>query len=84
MNSKCTTALAAVLVLLIAGCDNQSAMQALPTVNDANCQIEKIKRIQNKAARQEFAGQCSRRTSGIAPTENPKNWLELTGPDGGK
>lgn len=84
MSKKYMTTLAVVLVLLVAGCDNKPAVQSLPEVNDANCQIEKIKQIQDKAARQEFAGQCSRRTSGIAPTENPKNWLEFTRPDGGK
>jgi entry exclusion lipoprotein TrbK len=84
MNKEHTAALAVVLLALLAGCDNKPAVQTLPEVNDVNCQIEKIKQIKDKAARQEFAGQCSHRTSGIAPTKNPKNWLELTRPDGGK
>lgn len=81
MNKKHTAALAVALLAFLAGCDNKPAAQRLPEVNDANCQIEKIKQIKDKSARQEFASQCSHRTSGIAPTKNPKNWLELTNSD---
>lgn len=63
---------------LLAGCDQQSSKVALPEVNDQNCRLEMIQQIKNKAARQEFAGQCSRRPIGIAPTDKPKNWLDLT------
>ncbi|MCH1879084.1 entry exclusion lipoprotein TrbK [Alcaligenes ammonioxydans] len=63
---------------LLAGCDNSTGSTSLPEVNDRNCQLEKINQIEDKAARQDFTGQCSRRSIGIAPTEKPKNWLDLT------
>lgn len=65
-------------LVLLAGCDNQPSTAAPPEVNDQNCRLEIIQQIKDKAARQEFAGQCSRRSVGIAPTEQPKNWLNLT------
>lgn len=84
--------LAAVAAALLAGCDSRNAQGSaqlisswpasspIPEVNDANCQIEAIKRIEDKAARETFAGLCARRSptgGGIAPTKDPKNWLEL-------
>jgi len=69
----------AVLVTgLLDGCDTKTIPQALPVVNDANCQIETIKKIEDRATREQFAGLCSRRSVGIAPTEKPKNWLDLS------
>lgn len=68
---------------LLAGCDNKPATLPMPVVNDTNCQIEKIKKIEDKATRETFAGLCSRRSptgGGIAPTEKPMNWLELADP----
>lgn len=64
--------------VLLAGCDKQPSTVVLSEVNDQNCQLEIVQQIKNKAARQEFAGQCSRRPIGIAPTDKPKNWLDLT------
>lgn len=64
--------------VLVAGCDRQPSTVALPEVNDQNCRLEIVQQIKNKAARQEFARQCSRRPIGIAPTNEPKNWLDLT------
>lgn len=64
--------------VLVAGCDKQPNAVTLPEVNDQNCQLEIVQQIKNKAARQKFAGQCSRRPLGIAPTDKPKNWLDLT------
>ncbi len=67
----------------LAGCDNKPATMPMPEVNDTNCQIETIRKIEDKAARETFAGLCSRRSptgSGIAPTEKPMNWLELADP----
>jgi entry exclusion lipoprotein TrbK len=55
----------------------------MPEVNDTNCQIEAIKKIEDRATREKFAGLCSRRSpasGGIAPTEKPMNWLELADP----
>ncbi|MEG9092049.1 entry exclusion lipoprotein TrbK [Klebsiella pneumoniae] len=70
------------LTLAIAGCDNTPPAPTMPEVNDANCQMAEIMRIEDKATRETFAGLCSRRLagSGIAPTEQPLNWLELTEP----
>ncbi|WP_254786766.1 entry exclusion lipoprotein TrbK [Methylomonas sp. LWB] len=34
---------------------------ALPVVNDRNCKVENIKKIEDKAAREAFAGLCLRR-----------------------
>ncbi len=66
--------LAVFVVAGLAGCDSAP----LPEVNDANCQIDKIMQIADEATRREFGSQCSRRTGAIAPTEKPKNWLDLT------
>lgn len=68
--------------LAIAGCDNTPPAPTMPEVNDTNCQMAEIMKIEDKATRETFAGLCSRRPagSGIAPTEQPLNWLELTGP----
>ena len=84
---KPTMLLAGLVVALLAGCDSKPATQAMPEVNDANCQIEKIKKIEDKATRETFAGLCSRRSrtgGGIAPTEKPMNWLELADPKDSK
>lgn len=77
------TTLLAGLVVLVAGCDNKPAMPPMPEVNDTNCQIEAIKKIEDRATREKFAGLCSRRspaTGGIMPTEKPMNWLALADP----
>lgn len=80
---KTTILLAGLVAVLATGCDNKPAIPPMPEVNDANCQIETIKKIEDRATRETFAGLCSRRSSagrGIAPTENPMNWLELADP----
>ncbi len=47
----------------------------LPAVNDENCTTEAIKSIQSKAAQQEFASLCSRRSVYPAtPPANPMQW----------
>ena len=71
-----TLLIAAVLAALLAGCEKQPASQAMPEVNDTNCKTEAIKKIEDKATREEFAGLCSTRPR-IAPTQNPLNWFEL-------
>lgn len=80
MNKTNVRMLAALVMALVAGCDNKPITKAMPEVNDENCLIENIKKIEDKATREQFAGQCSRRPAGIAPTEKPKNWLELINP----
>ena len=75
--------LAGFTAALLAGCDNKPATVPMPVVDDTNCQLEKIKKIEDKATRETFAGLCSRRPTsggGIAPTEKPVNWLELADP----
>ena len=68
----------AILAALVVGCDNKPAKPTIQEVNDENCKIEVIKRIEDKETREQFAGRCSRRPVGTAPTKKPKNWLELT------
>lgn len=80
---KKTMLLTGLVAVLVAGCDNKPAIPPMPEVNDTNCQIEAIKRIEDRATREKFAGQCSRRSpaaGSIAPTEKPMNWLELADP----
>ncbi|MBD3812846.1 MAG: entry exclusion lipoprotein TrbK [Betaproteobacteria bacterium] len=60
----------------LAGCGRAP----MPEVNDANCQIDKIMQIKDEATRREFGSLCSRQPGAIAPTEKPKNWLDLTDP----
>ena len=70
------------ITLAITGCDNTPPAPTMPAVNDTNCQMAEIMKIEDKATRETFTGLCSRRPagSGIAPTEQPLNWLALTGP----
>lgn len=78
-----TMLLVGLAAALLTGCDNKPATLPMPVVDDTNCQIEKIKKIEDKATRETFAGLCSRRSptgGGIAPTEKPMNWLELADP----
>ena len=80
---KKTILLAGFVAVLATGCDNKPAISPMPDVNDTDCQIEAIKKIEDRATREKFAGLCSRRspaTGGIAPTEKPMNWLELADP----
>ncbi|MGK9064601.1 entry exclusion lipoprotein TrbK [Stutzerimonas chloritidismutans] len=75
--------LAGLAAAMLSGCDNKTAIPPMPEVNDTNCQVQAIKMIKDNATRETFAGLCSRRTpagGGIAPTEKPLNWLELTDP----
>jgi len=58
---------AAAFALFIGGCG-----EAPPEVNDANCTLENIAKIKDRATREKFAGQCSRLPR-IAPT--PKTGL---------
>ena len=69
-------------LLAFAGCDDQPSTKAIPEVSDANCTLEVINQIEDRTARAEFAGQCSRRSGAIQPTEQPKNWLELNSSQG--
>lgn len=70
-------------VVILGGCDNKPPAATEREVNDRNCQIEEIKRIEDKAMRATFAGLCARRSpsgGGIAPTQKPINLLDLADP----
>ena len=69
-------------LLALAGCDDQPSTKAIPEVSDANCTLEVINQIEDRTARADFAGQCSRRPGAIQSTEQPKNWLELNSSQG--
>lgn len=44
-------------------------------VNDENCTIERIQKIDDQTDRENFAGLCSRRSIGPgSPTTDPKKW----------
>lgn len=75
MKTKNILMLAVVMVVVLAGCDNKPTPAAMPEVNNENCQVDKIKQIEDKAIRQEFAGMCSHRPVGpdTLPA-NPKKW----------
>lgn len=80
---KKTTLIVGLLGVLLTGCDSKPDTSLMPEVNDHNCQIAAIKKIEERATREKFAGLCSHRSpasSGIAPTEKPMNWLELADP----
>ena len=59
---KKTMRLAGLVGVLVAGCDNKPVIPPMPEVNDSNCQIEAIKKIEDRATREKFAGLCSRRS----------------------
>jgi len=61
---------------LLAGCEKQPAIQAMPEVNDTNRKIEAIKKIEDKATREAFATNCATHTT-FVPTKNALDWLEL-------
>ena len=70
-------AIATVLVALIYGCSNDEATSTPAQtktleVNDENCLQENIKKIENKQAREEFAGLCIRRGSFVPSPK--KSW----------
>ncbi|CAD0362199.1 entry exclusion lipoprotein TrbK [Xanthomonas hortorum] len=72
---KLMALLTVLLVALVAGCDNKQPAP-MPEVNAENCAPDRIQKIEDRPTREQIAGACSRR-SVIAPTQNPKNWLEV-------
>ena len=64
--------IASILTTVMAGCDRN---QAMPEVNNENCQTAKIMQIKDEATRQEFGKICSRRLAqpNSLPS-NPKRW----------
>lgn len=59
-------------IIATAYADDKAKATTLPVVNDINCKIENIKKIENKEARQAFAGLCIRR--GEFVKSQPKVW----------
>lgn len=65
--------MAAVTAALLSGCDKAPA--TTPEVNEANCQIDKIKQIEDETTRREFGSLCFRRPVGPGTLPaNPKKW----------
>ena len=66
---------ATILIVIAGGCSNneEPPKQAVKLeVNDENCKFENIKKIEDKPAREEFAGLCFRRGT-FVPSEK-KAW----------
>ncbi len=64
---------AASLAILISGCSEQK----MPEVNDFNCQIGNIKKIEDKAMQENFSSKCLRRGNPRAGEFKPspeKTW----------
>ena len=64
-----------IFVAITSGCSNdeESPKQEVKLeVNDENCKLENIKKIENKSAREEFAGLCFHRGT-FVPSEK-KSW----------
>ncbi|HCH1696707.1 TPA: entry exclusion lipoprotein TrbK [Vibrio parahaemolyticus] len=64
---------AVILTALIGGCGND----AMPEVNDVNCTVSSIKKIENKETQKEFATKCLHRSSvrdGEFKTSPKKEW----------
>lgn len=63
-------ALVTLLMALMSACSTEPPSTpnaaAIPEVNDENCMTENIKKIEDKEAREAFAGLCIRRGSFVA------------------
>ena len=67
--------MATFLVALTGGCSNNEEppkQEVKLEVNDENCKLENIKKIEDKRAREEFAGLCFHRGT-FVPSEK-KSW----------
>lgn len=67
--------MAAFLVAITGGCSNNEEppkQEVKLEVNDENCKLENIQKIEDKRAREEFAGLCFRRGT-FVPSEK-KSW----------
>ncbi|HCH1007480.1 MULTISPECIES: entry exclusion lipoprotein TrbK [Pseudomonadota] len=64
---------AVILTALLAGCGDEP----MPEVNDVNCTISNIKKIENQETKKEFATKCLRRSStgdGELKSSPKKEW----------
>ncbi len=59
---------AALVVVLVASCDNKPATASMPEVNDENCKHENIAKIENKGVQQSFSSLCLRRGGEFKPS----------------
>jgi entry exclusion lipoprotein TrbK len=64
MNRYWNLTTTALVVALLSGCSPdapEKPKEAMPVVNDENCKLENIKKIQDENVRQTFADACARR-----------------------
>lgn len=65
MNRYWTLTTAAVVAALLTGCApdalEEPEKEEMPVMNDENCKLENIKKIQDEKVRQAFADACARR-----------------------
>ncbi|KAI5912060.1 entry exclusion lipoprotein TrbK [Azoarcus sp. PA01] len=65
MNRNLTLTAAALMGALVTGCapdaSEEPKKEEMPVVNDENCKLENIKKIQDEKVRQAFADACARR-----------------------
>ena len=67
--------MASLLIAITSGCSNNEEppkQNVKIDVNDENCKLENIKKIEDKRAREDFAGLCFRRGT-FVPSEK-KSW----------
>jgi entry exclusion lipoprotein TrbK len=67
--------MATLLVAINSGCSNTEELpkqEVKLEVNDENCKLENIKKIDDKRAKEEFAGLCFRR--GTFVSSEKKSW----------
>lgn len=71
--------IAAVMAVLLAGCKDELAQAAMPKVNDENCKLENIKKIEDRAIREKFSGLCLR--AGDFKPSDERSWEPGTMPN---
>ena len=59
---------AALVVALVAGCDNKPATAPMPEVNDETCKHENIASIKDRGTQQAFSSMCLRRGGEFKPS----------------
>ena len=68
-----SVALVAMVAALVSACSPDIPKEEAPTVNDENCKLENIIKINDKATREEFSAACLRRGPAFKPSQN-KAW----------
>ena len=59
---------AALVAVMVAGCDNKPATSVMPEVNDENCKHENIASIKDRGTQQAFSSMCLRRGGEFKPS----------------